>query len=156
MSDLPSQLIQLFWSKVRKEDPEDCWEWTGAKSPRGYGVFGWAYKLGYEQRAHRFSWILHHEMIPPGLFICHKCDNPGCVNPNHLFIGTTQQNTQDREYKLRGNAPKGSGNGLSKLTEELVEKIRKDPRSSRNIAKDLKVSHMTVLRAKNGKTWRHV
>ena len=153
---MPPELISLFWSKVYVKEPSDCWEWTGAKYPSGYGAFGWAYKCGYEQRAHRFSWNLHFGGIPKGMCVCHKCDNRACVNPHHLFLGTSQANTQDRENKGRGNAPKGSKNGLSKLSEEAVMRIREDSRNTYALGGEFGVSHMTISSIKRRKTWRHI
>ena len=153
---IPTKLIKLFWSKVNKSDPEGCWDWKASKFPSGYGAFGASHNHGYSQRAHRFAWELFFEPIPPGWLVLHKCDNRGCVNPNHLFLGNTQQNTLDRDYKGRGNAPKGSNNGLSKLTETQVEHIRKDQRSTHAIGKDYGVSHMTISRIKRRKTWGHL
>lgn len=88
---------QRFWKKVNRPS-EGCWEWLGAKSV-GYGrIFGRNNKL---LLAPRFSWELVNGPIPNGLFICHTCDNPGCVNPNHLFLGTAKDNALDKVRKGR-------------------------------------------------------
>lgn len=147
-------LIELFWSKVDKSDLEGCWYWKGAKYPSGYGAFGWAYKLGYQQRAHRFSWELHFEPIPPGFVVRHKCNNRDCVNPNHLCLGTTQDNTKDRE--LFGNPAKGTRIGNSKLTELKVKNIYTDPRSYPVIALDYGIHTSMVAKIKQGKSWKHL
>lgn len=90
-----------FWSKVEvTENPDDCWNWKAkAKSGHGYGIFN----LGdHQSNAHRVSWMLSNGPIPDGLFVCHKCDNPRCCNPNHLFLGTPKDNTDDMNRKGRG------------------------------------------------------
>jgi hypothetical protein len=86
-----------FWNKVNKKDKNKCWEWQAGKSNR-YGAF----KInGRTIGAHIFSWEIHNGKIPDGLFVCHKCDNPGCVNPDHLFLGTNKDNCDDRDKKKR-------------------------------------------------------
>ena len=154
MHSLSQKLIDLFWSKVNRIGPEECWEWTGAKYPSGYGAFGWAYKLGFEQRAHRFSWELHFECIPQGFVVRHKCNNRSCVNPNHLCLGTTQDNTKDRE--LFGNPAKGSRIGNSKLNPEIVTSIFNDPRTHPMIALQYGVHSSMVAKIKQGKSWKHL
>ena len=88
-----------FWAKVQKgNNPDDCWNWTGGITGAGYGAMMIDYK---NVSAHRFSYELHFGPIPEGMFICHKCDNPSCSNPDHLFLGTPQDNVDDMISKDR-------------------------------------------------------
>jgi hypothetical protein len=106
--------IQRFWEKVNITAPDKCWLWKGA-SLRGYGrAF-----LNYPQRkvqAHRVAYAISHGKIPSGKCICHRCDVTLCVNPSHLFVGTHQENIQDRTMK---------GRGFRKITDHHVDEIRK-------------------------------
>lgn len=88
---------ERFWRKVKKSD--GCWEWTGTKNSRGYGMF--TPTPGKRVLAHRFSWEMENGRIPDGLFGCHRCDNPGCVRPDHLFVGTNSDNIRDAVAKGR-------------------------------------------------------
>ena len=151
---IPVKLINLFFSKVNRSNIEDCWEWIGAKYPSGYGAFGWAYKQGFEQRAHRFAWELFFEPIPEGWLILHKCNNRSCVNPNHLYLGNTQQNTRDR--MLFGNHCYGIKIGNHKLNEEQVKSIFHDTRAYRAIARDYGVFYNVIRSIKRGRTWKHL
>lgn len=97
----PQNAEASFWRKVnRSAGPGSCWEWMGRKS-RGYGSLTRKTPHGTFIRAHRYAWYLANGPIPDGMVICHKCDNPGCVNPAHLFIGTQDQNNKDRAAKGR-------------------------------------------------------
>ena len=93
------EFMDRFWKYTAKADPDQCWLWTGYKSGSGYGSL----KIDGKQRsAHRLSWELAHGPVPDGLSVLHRCDNPICVNPGHLWLGTPRQNMEDMAAKGRG------------------------------------------------------
>jgi hypothetical protein len=107
-----------FWRHVEQRGPDECWLWQASKNKDGYGAF-------QSGLAHRHAWLLSKGEIPNGLYVLHKCDNPGCCNPQHLFIGTQKDNMADMRSKGRGPDTKGSANGRAKLSEDDVLEIRK-------------------------------
>ena len=105
-----------FWNKVRKGKPNECWSWLGARQVRGYGNF---YSDGKRIGAHRYSWQLHNNsIIPKGHVIMHTCDNPNCVNPRHLALGTQQNNMIDAVEK--GNVGSGYDHYNASVPDELA------------------------------------
>lgn len=130
-----------------------CWVWSGSTNGWGYGTI---FMNGRAWRAHRMSYEFHVGPITDGLFVCHKCDTPACINPAHLFLGTCCDNAIDAARKGRTKITRGVNNKMSKLTEADIRKIRADPRSLPKIARDYGVYHQTILRAKRRSTWAHV
>jgi hypothetical protein len=139
----------------------DCHEWQGAKF-NGYGRLTVGSRVDgsrHQTTAHRASYVLHHGEVPEGHEICHKCDNPSCINPAHLFAGTRQDNVEDREAKGRGNQNKGSKVRTSKLVEADIVQIkilRSNGESMRSIARIFKVHHKVIMEIIKGTAWKHV
>lgn len=147
-------LAQRFWLKMIVLET-GCWEWQGKRDAHGYGKTSIARK---EFLAHRIAWILIYGDIPENLCVCHICDNPSCINPTHLFLGTHKDNITDATYK--GRMHLGEDHGQSKLTEQLVLLARgihqRHGISTRKLAQICEVSPPTMWEAINGKTWRHI
>ena len=158
-SERPSQgareaAARRFWPKVQKGGPDVCWLWQGAKTTQGYGNLNINFM---SKLAHRISWFLHTgDIPPPEVSVCHHCDNPSCVNPRHLWLGTNADNVADRDKKGRGWDRSGSRNHNAKLTEDDVRAIRKDTRIARIIAPEYGVSARLVNDIKSRKGWPHV
>lgn len=131
-----------------------CWLWLGARNNKGYGqVTG---RRGRNVLAHRASYELHFGHIPDGHMVLHRCDNPACVNPDHLFTGTAKDNTQDMMQKGRQKVPQGAANHRAKLTEEQVQAIRQETGSIRSIARKYGVTHGAITPILSGKSWKTI
>jgi hypothetical protein len=128
-----------------------CIEWTAARNASGYGVTWNGQKTVL---AHRYSYQLSVGPIPDGMHILHRCDNPPCINPDHLFPGDDNDNVVDMIAKGRNNI--GQKNGSTKLTDEQVVAIRSDARTQRVIAKEYGISQSQVSWIKSGRGWKHM
>lgn len=148
-------LEQRYWEKVIKgKDINDCWKWKATKSEFGYGYMNHKKKT---LMAHRASYMIHYGKIKEGLSVLHKCDNPECSNPLHLFLGTQTENMQDMMEKKR--YPNGSNHPKSKITEEEVMRIknlRVEGNTYKEIAKIMKVDYSNVRNILSGNTWKHI
>ena len=146
---------ERFWEKIDKKSDNGCWNWTGTCNTNHYGEFS---IRGKRVRIHRFSWEIHFGKIPNGLFVCHTCDNPKCANPEHLFLGTYQDNSDDKVKKNRQIV--GENHCLHKLIESQVKEIRRlcceGKLSQRKIAKVFNVSHSLIGYIHKNKRWKHV
>lgn len=145
-----------FMSYVEKEGPNSCWEWTGAHDGRGgYGSF----KLcaGHSIGAHRYAYLTFIGPIPDGVLVCHTCDNPGCVNPAHLFLGSDADNAQDAARK--GRMPRGENHPNAILTRAQVIEIRalyESGSSMLSLAKQFGTCRSNISYIVNYHSWRHV
>ncbi len=155
---------QRFWSKVNKAGPNDCWEWTGARTPDGYGFMfaGPLYEIDTRWvRSNRLSYEMHKGPIPEGLSVLHHCDNPPCVNPAHLYAGTQQQNVKDRATRKRGKEHRqgGESNDNAKLTEAdiptIIEMVRAGKRQG-VVGTIFGISQQHVSRIVHGHSWAHL
>jgi len=168
---------QRFWEKVNKREPNECWTWTGAtQAPWHYGSFQRG--IGSDGKshsdvAHRVSYELTYGCIQKGLFVCHRCDNPRCVNPNHLFLGTHTDNMRDMHQKRRGmqytkpeRITRGEHQHLAKLTSDDIKAIRatyqpgkaghSSDMSIGALARKYHVSKSTMNSIIKRETWKHI
>ena len=148
MGRKPQKLLDRFWKYIDKRGVDECWPWIGARTSRGYGQIkadGTLQMLS----SHRVSWSLENGPIPDGMIICHKCDNPPCCNPDHLFLGTHDINAKDRDAKGRNNFL-----GNAKLTADQAAEIRGAVGTQWEIARRFGVTQSSVSLIKLGKIWK--
>jgi len=146
-----------FEEKVIKT--EGCWGWNGHLDKNGYPLMksGSDRKSFKEARCNRISWLLYRGEIPEGKYLCHQCDNPTCTNPDHLFLASAKENSQDMVKKARGN--KGTKHGNAKLNDQDVVEIRqllRQGKTGRFISEKFSIDPNVVSGIKHGKSWTHV
>lgn len=137
-----------FWSRVTKTD--DCWLWGGWLNDQGYGRIHCG---GRQIPVHRYSFLLHGGTMEGFDCICHRCDVPSCVNPDHLFAGDRNANNLDKMLKGRCNSPTGEKHGRAKLTLDQVVAIKLDRRKRKDIAAEYGLSIHTVDKIRSGRRW---
>lgn len=158
MSETRNNNPDVFWSRVDIRSEDECWNWKSYLGSFGRG----AYSIGQKSiKSHRWAWFLTHGEIPKGMFVCHKCDNGRCCNPNHLFLGTPKENTQDMVSKGRKVTLRGEDDPKSKLTSQDVINIRSEwagnPRPSQfALAKKYNVSRSTIEAVVLRHNWKHL
>lgn len=147
--------ILRFWTNVQlKADLDKCWKWLRTKDEAGYGMVNLNYVT---YRSHRVAFFIHNAIDPIGKFVCHSCDNTSCCNPNHLFLGTPADNFDDMEIKGRNFIPVAENNGMSKLSNGNVLKIREifanGNISRRQLAELYNIDYSTMCKILKNKAW---
>jgi hypothetical protein len=141
-------LAERFIDRVTIDD--GCWEWTGTRTPHGYGTIGAGGRGGRHRHAHRVAWELFYGPIPNGLEVCHTCDNRACVRPDHLWLGTHRENMLDMAAK--GRAPRG----FAKLTDSQVAEVRSSTQSNRQTGELFGIDAAAVSRIRSRLSYRWV
>lgn len=143
-----------FWKKVDRNGPalpnmdSPCWLWTACRNTLGYGTFGIGKKM---HKAHRIAFILAGGVFQEEKPLClHRCDNPQCCNPTHLFAGSIQDNSDDKMRKGRGHQAQGAKNGNSKLSDEQCDYIRTSSLSGAELGRELGVTRMHISAIRRG------
>ncbi len=149
-------LSERFESKYIPEPNSGCWIWTAYVNCDGYGrIAREGSRMGMEL-AHRVSWGLHRGSIPNGLQVLHRCDNPPCVNPDHLFLGDVSANMKDAVKKGRKIMPRGEKNYNATLTESQALEIKYSKVTNRKLAEKYGVTYGMIGHIKNGRAWKHL
>lgn len=152
-------LSEAIEGKYEPVTESGCWIWTGGCHDRGYGWIQ-SFRNGRKKviRAHRASYEIHKGPIPDGAFVCHHCDIPSCINPDHLYIGDYKSNAQDKVRRNRMNPAKGERQGNSILKEWQVLYLRSSERTEtiKTLSERWGISVQTLYSANEGRTWKHL
>jgi len=150
-----TSLEEICAAYVIPGQANDCWPWKGFIARNGYGYVSFHRK---DMLGHRVSYIVNRGPIPEGMHVCHRCDNPACVNPNHLFLGTHQDNMDDKVRK--GRQPRGERNGGVKLSDAQVARIKVElaerTESNNKIARRYGVGRKAIDFIESGRNWAHI
>ncbi len=147
-------LADYIESKSIPEALTGCWLWTGSVDDGGYGRIN--KKTWGDRRVHRLSYRAYLGEIPQGMLVLHRCDVPSCCNPNHLFLGSYDDNNKDRVKKNRSVHVYGESHKSSKLTADQVSEIKESKLSGISLATKFNVSNSIISRIRLGKVWRHI
>lgn len=162
MEKLTTAQIASFWDRVTIKSENECWEWSkGRSSKKPNQNYGIVWFNAIRHKTHRLAFQLNKGQLIDGMNICHKCDNPPCCNPSHLFQGTPKENTRDCIAKGRMKKEIGSARYNAILTEEIVAQIKKDlPNKkygwSRKIARKYGIKESAIWNIISGLRWKHV
>jgi hypothetical protein len=146
-------LADRYWSHVIKRGEDECWGWSAFKY-KGYGRLS---NGGKTIGAHRVSYMIHEGPIDGGLTVLHRCDNPECTNPRHLFLGTNADNNADRDRK--GRQARGERDPRSVLNERMVLQLRQAKREGQDVtalARTMGINPNTASAAVTGRSWKHL
>jgi hypothetical protein len=150
---------ERFMEKVNCQEGDQCWLWTAGTNRHGYGLFNRATRPSKSTLAHRYSYELFVGPIPPGKCALHRCDNPRCVRPSHLFIGTRTDNANDKVAKGRARGPRGEKHPRATVTAATVVEVRRAATSGlskREIAGRFRLPLRRVRAIVDRETWKHI
>jgi plasmid maintenance system antidote protein VapI len=154
--DKLARVTNRFWKYVNKTD--GCWLWTGSRTTGGYGQFGVGGRKGTPIGTHRVAWALANGAIPDGLCVCHRCDNPPCVRPDHLFLGTLADNFDD--MRAKGRNERGMAHHYAKHTDEQVIEVRRayadGQVSQAELVRRFGIASTTIGNIVHRRTWTHL
>jgi hypothetical protein len=165
LGSVDPKYVDLFYRSFEINLISGCWEWKALRNEDGYGHFPSGIRNGKNTKSHQASWLIYNGEIPKGMCVCHKCDNPSCVNPDHLFLGTYKDNNDDKMMKGRHRTrvfygaehpQRGENSPHHKLSEDNVKEIRKlrtEGYTLRALAKKFGITHGVVNNILQGRKW---